>query len=257
MSIILEAKQLNRTFGAVFAAKDINVAIHAGEMVGIIGSNGAGKTTFVNMVTGYIKPTSGSIAFAGHDVTALSPKEMTRLGLVRSFQVPQLFTSLTVADNLLLAFGADKARGFPMWSPLETQERADATSDLIRRFGIEEYADAVVAAVPQGIRKLLDIAMALARQPRLILLDEPTSGVAIEEKLDLMETVVSVLKSFQATAIFIEHDMEIVEKYASRVLAFFDGCIIADGPPDIALQDPTVRKCIIGESLVTRQDGHA
>src|SRR5688572_9697292 len=158
MAAVLEARGLNKSFGAVTAASDINVAIEQDSVVGLIGSNGAGKTTFINLVTGYLKPTSGSIIFDGRDITPLSPRQITRLGICRSFQIPQLFASLTVYENLMTGVGVVfSGGGWSDASPLEgTPERAVET--MLERFGLTAYRDKKANVLPEGVRKLLDIA---------------------------------------------------------------------------------------------------
>ena len=248
---ILEVRGLERTFGSVVAARDISLGVPAHQTVGIIGSNGAGKTTFVNMITGYLKPSKGEILFEGRDITGLPSRQIMNLGLSRSFQVPQVFASLTVFENMCIALGLAEGRtGLvaralrPLRTPA-TLTRAEETLDL---FKIAGYRNALTGAIPQGTRKLLDIAMATVGHPRLLLLDEPTSGISIEEKFGLMDIIMSALRARDMTVLFVEHDMEIVRRYADRVLAFYEGTVIADGSPDQALANDKVKAYIIGET---------
>lgn len=259
MSVILEARGLHKSFGAVTAAADINIAIQADSVVGLIGSNGAGKTTFLNMVTGYLKPTSGSILFDGRDITALGPRQITRLGICRSFQIPQLFGSLSVYDNLLVGVGIVASAGKSWGAPPAGQGTPDeSVNQMLDRFGLQSYRDSSAATLPEGVRKLLDIAMAMIVRPKILLLDEPTSGVSAEEKFALMDLVMDAVRAQKVTVLFVEHDMEIVKRYTHRVLAFAEGRIIADGDPVEALDDPEVRKYVIGETLHAAQgDDHA
>ena len=249
MTALLEARGVCKRFGAVVAAADITLAIGRGERVSLIGSNGAGKTTLVNMITGYLKPDAGTISFDGRDVTALAPRAITRLGVARSFQIPQLYGDLTVLDNVLVANACHDQRlslRLPAHRP-EAIERAEA---LLERFGLAEQRERRVAGLPGGVRKLLDIAMALTGAPRLLLLDEPTSGVSAEEKFALMDTVMTALGQEAMTVLFVEHDMEIVARYAGRVVAFYAGRVIADDTPDAALAGDDVRRYVTGELLV-------
>jgi len=246
--ILLQTVGLNKHFGAVIAADDINVTVTGGEIVGIIGANGAGKTTFVNMVTGYLKPTSGQIFLRGNDITSLQPRQITKLGMSRSFQVPQVFASQTIFENLITAAGiAETLKGVSPLKPLYRPELIEKAEKILNRYQIEKYRDQETSTLPQGVRKLLDIAMAMVSNPSILLLDEPTSGISVEEKFDLMDIVMGALKEADVTVLFIEHDMEIVERYVTRVLAFYEGGIIADGPPQQALNDPAVREFVIGE----------
>ncbi len=249
----LEARGVNKKFGAVTAASDINVGITQHSVVGLIGSNGAGKTTFINMVTGYLKPSSGSILFQGRDITSLIPRQVTNLGICRSFQIPQLFGTMTARQNLRIPVGIG-ARHPGAQRMTDAQEMATVAA-VLERFGLTGCADQVSAQLPEGTRKLLDIAMAMAGNPEILLLDEPTSGVSAEEKFLIMDMVMGALAASRTTVLFVEHDMEIVERYASRVLAFYDGRIIADGNPQTVLTDPEVRRYVIGEHVLGQ--GHA
>jgi branched-chain amino acid transport system ATP-binding protein len=243
---LLAVDNLSKTFGSVVAAADINVRFHARETVAIIGANGAGKTTFVNLVTGYLKPSSGRIRFLGEDITGLRPRAIAKRGICRSFQTAQIVSETTVYENLLLALGIAEASALPLWSPLETARRREQTDRLLERYRLTEYAHRRAGELPQGARKLLDVAMATARRPTLLLLDEPTSGVAMGEKFPLMDIIVAALTAHEMSVIFIEHDMDIVAGYADRIIAFVDGRIVADGPPDDVMNDLTVRKHVIG-----------
>ena len=259
---LLETRELTKTFGNVTAADRINVSIDEREVIGVIGANGAGKTTFVNMVTGYLKPSAGSILYRGQDITALTPRQVTRRGICRSFQVPQVFMSMSLFDNLLVALGAAEQARPPFWRPLRLRHLLDAAEEIVARYDLSAYHDQQVSLLPQGVRKLLDIAMAMAHRPRLILLDEPTSGVSVQEKFGIMEIVMGALRDTGVTVLFIEHDMEIVERFGSRVMAFAEGRILADGAPSQVLADEQVRRYVIGEELhrSTRSDrgaGHA
>jgi branched-chain amino acid transport system ATP-binding protein len=248
VAVILDAKGLNKSFGAVTAANDINVAVEEDSVVGLIGSNGAGKTTFINMVTGYLKPTSGSIRFAGRDITPLKPRQITQLGICRSFQIPQLYNTMTVAENLLVGVGI-VASGGGSWTAtnrLDTTPAA-AVDAMLEQFNLGSYRDRQASLLPEGTRKLLDIAMAMVVKPRILLLDEPTSGVSADEKFVLMDMVMRAVRASKVTVLFVEHDMEIVSRYTHRVLAFYEGRIIADGEPETVLDDVEVRKFVIGE----------
>ena len=250
MSAILEARGLSKSFGAVVAAADINVTVDRDSVTGLIGSNGAGKTTFINMVTGYMKPAAGSIHFDGRDITQLAPRRITQLGIARSFQIPQLFNSLAVRDNLLAAVGIVVAAASRWAHGAITRERAaPVTDEMLERFGLSAYRDKPAGVLPEGVRKLLDIAMALVVKPRILLLDEPTSGVSADEKYGIMDIVMTAVKADRVTVLFVEHDMDIVSRYAQRVLAFYDGRIIADGLPAAVLNEDEVRKYVIGEEL--------
>jgi branched-chain amino acid transport system ATP-binding protein len=246
---LLETRGLTKTFGSVTAADNISVSIEAQEVIGIIGANGAGKTTFVNMVTGYQKPSSGSIWYRGQDITPHGPRQITRLGICRSFQVPQVFPSLSLFDNLLISLGVAEGERPAIWRPLRRPHLHAAAEEIVARYDLASYGGQLVALLPQGVRKLLDIAMAMAHRPQLILLDEPTSGVSVGEKFGIMDVVMGALRDTGVTVLFIEHDMEIIERYGSRVVAFAEGTILADGAPRDVLADEQVRRYVIGEAL--------
>jgi branched-chain amino acid transport system ATP-binding protein len=238
MGAILETRSLTKTFGALTAAADLNVRIEEGTRVGLIGGNGAGKTTFLNLVTGYLLPTAGEIRFDGREITGLSPRKITRQGICRSFQIPQVFDSLSAYQNVLVALGI---------AAREKREAEAAANDTLHRFRLAPFRDAPASQLPEGVRKLLDIALALVVKPRLLLLDEPTSGVSADEKFGLMDLVLAAIGAERVTVVFVEHDMEIVRRYAERVIAFYDGRTIADGPAAEVLDDPAVRRYVVGE----------
>jgi branched-chain amino acid transport system ATP-binding protein len=257
MPAILDAQGLNKTFGAVTAAQGVTAAIEKDSVVGLIGTNGAGKTTFINMITGYLKPDSGSIRYEGRDITALSTRQIARLGICRSFQIPQLYSSLSVYENMRTALGImlhNSGRGgfFSLARPSVPGHDAPAeevAERILERFGLAEYRDKNAQVLPGGVRKLLDIALTMAARPRVLLLDEPTSGVSAGEKFGIMELIMQAVKAEGATVIFVEHDMEVVSRFAERVLAFYDGRVIADAPPAAALSNPEVRRYVVGGEL--------
>ncbi|MEB8432674.1 ATP-binding cassette domain-containing protein [Cocleimonas sp. KMM 6892] len=249
MNTILETIDLKRTFGAVVAASNINIKIGAGEVLGVIGSNGAGKTTFVNMVTGYLEPSSGQILFHGESITGKKTRDITRLGICRSFQIPQLFMELTVIDNIIIALTVAREVKPSMLKPTINKEIFDEAMGILRRFQIDQYAESEVGVLAQGIRKLIDIAMATVGDPELLFLDEPTSGVSADEKMQIMDVLISALKSTKTAVLFIEHDMEIIEKFAPRVIAFYEGTVLADGDAADVLENEKVREFVIGKEF--------
>jgi branched-chain amino acid transport system ATP-binding protein len=174
---------------------------------------------------------------------------VTQLGVSRSFQIPQLFNSLSVRENLLVAVGIVAAAAHAWAHSDLTPERAGAATDeMLERFGLGAYRDRPAGLLPEGVRKLLDVAMGLVTKPRVLLLDEPTSGVSADEKFAIMDLVMAAVRGAEVTVLFVEHDMEVVARYAARVLAFADGRIIADGAPADVLRDPEVRRYVIGEA---------
>ena len=248
MTPVLSARGLDKRFGAVVAASAIDLEVPAGQRVSLIGANGAGKTTFVNMVTGYLRPDAGEILLEGESVAGLSPREVARRGICRSFQIPQLCVELTARENMLVACASAEDAALSFWRRPGEEGREDKARDLLGRFGLAAYAERPVAELPGGVRKLLDIAMALARRPRLLLLDEPTSGVSAEEKFPAMDRIaLAIAGEGSPTILFVEHDMDIVRAYSERVIAFYAGRVIADGAPAEVLRDPEVRRYVTGE----------
>jgi branched-chain amino acid transport system ATP-binding protein len=243
---LLQTKDLQLAFGAVVVADHIDFTLTEGERLAVIGQNGAGKTTFINICTGLIHPQAGQVFFEGHDVTALSPRAIALRGMVRSFQLPQLFTEHTVRDCVRIA-AAGKRGGLGLWTPLDKAVPAAEVDHVLEMVGLASRCDEMSGALPEGQRKLLDIAMALVLKPRLLILDEPTSGVSTDEKHGLMKTIMAALDAEKVTAIFVEHDVDIVSQYATRVAAWIAGRIAADGTPQQVLADPEVRKNVIGE----------
>jgi len=244
VSPLLEAKDLHIRFGGVVAAAGIHLQVYPGELLAIIGPNGAGKTTFLNLCTGYLKPERGKVLLEGKEITGLPPRTIARMGVARAFQIPQLFTDHTVEENLLLALAARE--GFWGWNPLRDSVRRREAWDLLTLVGLDGVAATPVSEAPEGVRKLLDVAMALALKPRLLLLDEPTSGVSSEEKFRVMDTLVQALRSRGVSAVFVEHDMEVVRRYADRVAVWAEGRILGEGRPAEVLSDPQVLASVVG-----------
>jgi branched-chain amino acid transport system ATP-binding protein len=247
---VLSARGINKRFGAVVAADDINIDVPRGQTLSLIGSNGAGKTTFVNMVTGYLKPDAGQILLDGEDITALGPRQITRKGVSRSFQIPQLALEMSVLDNMLVAKACGEG-ALSFWQSAHHPTRIEQAMDLLKRFDLAEHAARKVAELPGGVRKLLDIAMAMTGRPKLLLLDEPTSGVSVSEKYPMMDTISEALGASDVTVLFVEHDMDIVTRYADRIVAFYSGTILADGKPQDVLADDRVKLHVTGQALAS------
>lgn len=245
---LLSAKNLQIQFGGVVAADDVNIEIFSGGRLAIIGPNGAGKTTFLNICTGYIKPNKGSVHFEGRDITKLGPRQITRLGVARAFQIPQLFTEHSALENLLIAASAREKRLAPFMSLSAIPEREEMLH-LLDLVGCADIADRAVNELPEGQRKLIDIAVALALKPKLLLMDEPTSGVASSEKFQIMDILSRALDKAAVTTVFVEHDMKIVERYADQVAVWNAGKIQLRGTPAEMLEHPDVIREVIGEEI--------
>lgn len=244
---LLSTRGLSLRFGGIVAADGIDFDLKEGERLAVVGQNGAGKTTFINICTGYLKADAGQVQFDGADVTGQSPRAITRRGVGRSFQLPQVFTEHTVRDCLLIAASSVHRRGRGLWRPLDRAVDADEVDNTLELLQLAGRADDVAGDLPEGQRKLLDVAMALVLRPKLMIMDEPTSGVSTDEKHALMAVLMRALDERKVTSIFIEHDIDIVRQYATRLAAWIAGRIAADGRPQDVLSDPVVVRNVIGE----------
>lgn len=245
MNPILSVRDLHTSFGGVKAADGVDLDIYPHELVAVIGPNGSGKTTFLNLCTGYIRPTRGSVIFDGRSITNRVPRTITRRGIARAFQIPQLFTGHSLIENVMLSVAAQHG----IWQairPLANEAYRTKARQLLELLSLGHIADGPTVNLPEGLRKLADIAIALALKPRLLLLDEPTSGVSTAEKFSLMDTIVGVLRAENVTALFVEHDMDVVERYADRVLVWDAGRVVAGGPPHEILRSSHVLERVIG-----------
>ncbi len=243
---LLETRNLEIRFGGVIAANDVSLTIESGRNLAIIGPNGAGKTTFLNICTGWLKPTRGQVLFEGKDITPLPPRKIVRRGVARAFQIPQLFTEHTALENLLIAVAAREGLRNPLQDLHRIPER-DEVMHLLEMVNCADVAERPVVELSEGQRKLIDIAVALALKPRLLLMDEPTSGVASSQKHRIMEILVGALAQAQVTSVFVEHDMGIVEKYADEVAVWNAGNVQLRGTPREVLEHPDVIRDVIGE----------
>jgi branched-chain amino acid transport system ATP-binding protein len=244
---MIDIQNVSRVFDMLRAVDDVSFSVGEGEIVGIIGTNGSGKTTLLNLITGYLQPTSGRIVFQGADITGVGPRRTTALGMARSFQTPQLYTGLTVLDNVLIAIAVHSGRGADFWTPMYRGDCLSKADELLTRFGLPDQAAETVSKLPEGGRKILDVALSIILEPKVLLMDEPTSGVSARDKFSVMDTLMSALKERRVTTIFVEHDLEIMERYAERAVAFDGGKIIADGLVTDVLARPEVRRAVLGE----------
>ena len=245
MTVLLQAKNLHITFGAVKAANGVDLHIDEGEFLAIIGPNGSGKTTFLNLCTGYIRPSEGEVYLDGKPITRLPPRTIARKGIARAFQIPQLFLDQTVLTNLMLAI-ASREGLWQMGKALDRPAYRDEAMALLAMFNLADSAQTLASTLPEGRRKLVDIAIALALKPRLVLLDEPTSGVSALERFALMETLMGALRQAKVSALFVEHDMDVVERYADRVVVWESGRVMAEGKPETVFKDERVIANVIG-----------
>ena len=246
--MILRAEGLRKLYGEVCALDGVSLAIDAGEFVSIIGPNGAGKSTLINVLTGVLRPTAGAVTFKDRDVSGLGPARLARLGIARSFQLVQIFPDLTVLETLQAAVVSRLGRGTRLFASLAAdREVQEGAIDVAELFGLGEKRHVPAKQLPQGDKKLLDVASAFALRPELILLDEPTSGVSTADKTAIMESLVSASKRIGVRAIIqVEHDMDIVFAYSDRIIALHEGRVLADGPPAAIEADRRVVDTVVG-----------
>ncbi|AWJ88196.1 branched-chain amino acid ABC transporter ATP-binding protein (plasmid) [Azospirillum sp. TSH58] len=245
MTALLDVKGLSKNFDGLQVSADITLALHPGERCALIGPNGAGKTTFVNLVTGVLAPSSGTIRLAGQDVTRLSAQARVRLGLIRSFQVARLFRSMTVREHLELAVLERERKTFRVFASVRrTPGLADEVAGLLDGMGLVPVADTAVGALAYGQQRLLEIALALALKPKLLILDEPAAGVPHSEShriLDALDRLPADL-----AVLMIEHDMDLVFRFAKRIVVLAQGRLLCSGTAKEIATDPRVREVYLG-----------
>jgi branched-chain amino acid transport system ATP-binding protein len=249
VTALLEARDVVKRYGDVQALNGVSVAVHEGEFVSIIGPNGAGKTTLVNVLTGLLVPTSGRVQFKGREVAGVGPVRLAALGMARSFQLVSVFPALTVAETLAVPALAHRGRGGrPFASLARDAEVRESVAEVAALFGLADKLGRPARTLPQGDKKLLDVASAFALRPEVILMDEPTSGVSTHDKTAIMETLVQAARRIGVKAIIqVEHDMDIVFGYSDRIVALHEGRVLADATPDALRADEHVVATVIGK----------
>jgi branched-chain amino acid transport system ATP-binding protein len=246
---LLETKELTKYFGDTHAVDKVDFAIGEGEVLALIGSNGAGKTSLVNLISGLIKPDSGQIFFRGADVTHLSVAGRIQSGIARSFQIVNLFDELTLLDNVALSIFSREGLTRRLFSLADRHQAIwQEARDILKQFGLESKALERAGGIAQGERKLLDVAVAYALRPRLLFLDEPTSGVSTREKAPIMDIISSIVRSQKITAVIIEHDMDIIFRYSDRIVVMHEGKILASGSPEEIRRNESVKDAVFGPS---------
>ncbi len=251
---LLKIEGVTKRFGGVVASDGITLGVAKGELHAIIGPNGAGKTTLIGQLTGEILPDAGHIRFGDRDITGLATYQRSMLGLARSFQITSLFLDFTSLDNVALAVQAHAGHSFRFWSDArQEQELRQPARAALARVGLGERADVVVANMSHGEHRQLEIAMALATKPRMLLLDEPMAGMGPEESLRMVKTL-SDLKQ-ELTILLIEHDMEAVFALADRISVLVYGRVIASGTPAEIRTNPDVRQAYLGEQEAVSNHG--
>jgi len=242
---LLVARELCKTFGAVVAARNVSFSLAPGELLALIGPNGAGKTTTFNLIDGQLRPDGGAVVLDGEDVTRAPPREKFRRGVGRTFQIAQTFQSMTAAENVQMALISHRGRHRSLFARAQRLYRDEALSAL-GQVGMADHADRPCSTLAYGDVKRVELAVALASQPKLLLMDEPTAGMAPKERAALMRLAASLARERTMGVLFTEHDMDAVFAHADRILVLVRGEIIAAGPPDEVRADPRVRQAYLG-----------
>jgi branched-chain amino acid transport system ATP-binding protein len=249
MNALLSVENLSKSYGGIHAVRGVSFGLHAGEILALIGPNGAGKSTCFDMLNGQITPDKGSIHLLGADTTGLKPRAIWRLGVGRTFQITATFATMTVRENVQVALASHRRRLFDLVSstPRLAREEAGRLLDLV---GMAAHAERPCGELAYGDLKRLELAIALANQPKLLLMDEPTAGMAPRERIDLMRLTADIAREQAIGVLFTEHDMDVVFEHADRILVLNRGTLIAEGPPNEVRANPQVRAVYLGEGLV-------
>jgi branched-chain amino acid transport system ATP-binding protein len=242
---LLVARELCKTFGAVVAARNVSFSVAPGELLALIGPNGAGKTTTFNLIDGQLRPDGGAVVLDGEDVTRAPPREKFRRGVGRTFQIAQTFLSMTAAENVQMALISHRGRHRSLFVGARSLYRDEALSTL-SQVGMADHADRPCSTLAYGDVKRVELAVALASQPKLLLMDEPTAGMAPRERAALMRLAASLARERRMGVLFTEHDMDAVFAHADRILVLVRGEIVAAGTPDEVRADPRVRQAYLG-----------
>jgi branched-chain amino acid transport system ATP-binding protein len=248
--ILLKTVELRKQFGETRACDGVNFVVQQGEFLSLVGSNGAGKTSLVNLISAHLQPDSGQILFEDRDITFMTVTDRIKAGIARSFQLVNLFDGLSVFDNVALSIFSreGKAARIARLADHDDDVRSE-TLEVLGQFGLGGKSGVMAGGLAQGERKLLDVAVAYALRPKLLFLDEPTSGVSTHEKAQIMDTVSSVVRAGKVTAVVIEHDMDVVFRYSDRIVMMHEGRFLADGTPDEIRANEDVANILLGAPL--------
>ena len=247
MTSALQTSNLVKRFGGFVAANDVSLDIAAGARHALIGPNGAGKTTLINLLTGVLQPTAGTVALNGEDITALAQHLRVKRGLARTFQINRLFMDMTVLESVVLAVCERRGVGFGLWRPVGAHvEAVDEAAGILERLRLLDLAYHRTGDVAYGKQRLIEIALALAARPSVLLLDEPTAGVPATESRALFETIAQLPQ--EVTILLIEHDMDLVFRFADRISVLVAGAVLTEGDPASIAADERVREVYLGEA---------
>jgi len=246
---LIQTAGVGKAYGSFVALDDVSLTVARGELLSIVGPNGAGKTTLVNVLTGLLKPTSGTVRFKGEDIAGIGPVALAKRGMARAFQLVHIFPAMTVAQTIGVAVVSHASKSFRMFTSVATDDALRArVREVAAIFGLDAKLDTESRLLSQGEKKLLDIASAFALTPEVILLDEPTSGVSSGDKHGIMRTLIDAAKHAGVQAIIlVEHDMDLVAQYSTRIVALTEGRVLADLPPDQFFKDPEIVSAVVGK----------
>lgn len=255
MALLLEAKDCQMFFKGLQAVKSFSASLEEGKIYGLIGTNGAGKTTVINMLSGVLTPTAGQILYQGNDITGMRPDKIAKSGIVRTYQNLRLFNKMTVLENVII--GAQMQKHYNMLDSIlhtpkygrEEQRLREKAMAMIEVMGIADHADAVASSLPYGLQRRLEIARILAADPKLLLLDEPAAGMNPQESMELTEMIRNIRKEFDLTILLIEHDMKVVMNLCEYIYVMATGEVIAQGPPSAIRNDPEVIRAYLGRAV--------
>lgn len=253
-NVILSVLDLSKSFGGIHAVKNVSFDVHEGELLALIGPNGAGKTTCFNMLMGQLKPNAGEITLEGQSLIGLPPRAIWRKGVGRTFQITATYPSMTVIENVQLAVISDKSRIYS-FLPRARSLYLDKARELLTLVGMQEQAGRPAAILAYGDLKRLELAIALAHEPRLLLMDEPTAGMAPEERISLMQLTADIVAERGISVLFTEHDMDVVFTHAHRVMVLNRGELIANGSVQEVREDTRVREVYLGGGTVFADEG--
>jgi branched-chain amino acid transport system ATP-binding protein len=247
---LLQTIELRKQFGDTKACDGVNFIVNKGEFLSLVGSNGAGKTSLVNLISAQLTPDSGQILFEGNDITFAPVHDRIKAGIARSFQIVNLFDGLSVFDNVALSIFSREGKAVKMAALAEHDAAVRReTFEVLGQFGLKDKSWILAGGLAQGERKLLDVAVAYALRPKLLFLDEPTSGVSTRDKSQIMDTVSSVVRAGTVTAVVIEHDMDVVFRYSDRIVMMHEGRFLADGTPEEIKANNEVASILLGAPL--------
>jgi branched-chain amino acid transport system ATP-binding protein len=246
---MLRMTNVSKSFGGVTATDDLSIEFAHGSLSAIIGPNGAGKTTLFNLITGRLKPDTGSIVFDGQDISGLSPNAIVKRGIARAFQVSSIFGTLTVAQTLEASVLAKRRKMHDILNPFSQPSTRHRAEELMQMLGLESRAHTLASHLSHGDQKLLDIGIALALEPKMLLLDEPTSGMGPEERWLMIDRVRYLWERQKITVVFIEHDMDIVFAHAQQIRVLYYGTLLAEGSPEEISNNPKVIEAYLGKGF--------